>query len=278
MIEEMDSSLGFAGTQIGSSVDHRSAGWRDVTSLRMRTNGGRVKFTVDTSVYGIQHGGIRVVMDNHKVFGKQGTYGLDWLIAETNNRWQKRNLQRIVGGVPAGTHTFKLQIRSQANGRRVYLHSGSVSQQYSGVHFIAQELPRNHFAVQCNSHYDHRSARWVTIGRDCGRRSWRTTGKDIAVQLDFSVYGVHHGGMRICIDRCRKKIGSNSGYGMDWVIPQENNRWYKRTITRVFKGLPAGRHTFEIQIRGQGGRRRFYIHGGSRSQSYSGLQWHMWEL
>ncbi|MCP4137257.1 MAG: sugar porter family MFS transporter [bacterium] len=138
------SGLGGAKCYTSSYTGHdmSSAAWTDLDGLTpctMTTNGRPLKVTMDFSVYGIHHGGIRIVMDDNTVLHMNSTYGMDWVIAQ-DNVWQKQNFMRILEDIPAGEHSFKVQIRSQANGSRFYIGTGTESDKYAGFHFLIEEI------------------------------------------------------------------------------------------------------------------------------------------
>jgi hypothetical protein len=127
----------------GAGHDMYSATWTPLNGLpacTITTFGRPLKVTMDFSVYGIQHGGIRLVMDGSTIFGKQPTYGFDWVIPAPDNAWTKRNIVRVITGIPAGTHSFMVQIRAQSDGSRFYIHAGDEAQNYCGFHLLIEEL------------------------------------------------------------------------------------------------------------------------------------------
>jgi len=278
LMQEMDPTTS-SYVQKTSGFSTATGSWVDVPGAKvtLQTTGGDVRAAMDMSVHGIHHGGIRLLMDNSVRWGKNTEYGFDWLVAEVNNRWQKRNLIRVLTGVPAGKHTFQLQVKSQSPGSTLTLHSGQggSTYAYSGIWLVMEEIPNSkpHVAYQCGQGLDYRSASWKNL---CSTFSIKTTGKPVVLTLDFSVYGNTHGGIRAVMDG-KKVFGTQETYGFDWVI-HTTNQWQKRTITRVLTGIPAGKHSFQLQIRNQGGSSQIYVHSGNPDQNYSGMQVDMREL
>lgn len=125
-----------------SGHDLYSASWTNLNGLatcKITSTGRPLKVTMDFSVYGIHHGGIRLYDGDGTIYGTQGTYGFDWVAPAPNNEWIKRNIMRVID-VPEGDHSFTVQIRSQGNGSRFYIHPGSTSEDYSGFHLLIEEL------------------------------------------------------------------------------------------------------------------------------------------
>jgi hypothetical protein len=125
-----------------AGADIYNATWQPMPGLpscTFTTTGRPLKVTMEFSVYGNSHGGIRLVMDGTTVYGGNSTYGFDWVIPQ-DNVWTKRALVRVLQGVPAGTHGFVAQIRSQSNSSRFYIHPGTESEDFSGFRLLIEEL------------------------------------------------------------------------------------------------------------------------------------------
>lgn len=132
-----------------TSASTTSAAWTDVggwADCVITTTGRPVLFNAEYSILiSAVHGGMRVVMDkgtaNERIFGNEATYGLDWQHGETGV-WEKRSMTRVFKGIPAGTHSFRMQWRVNSNGQSFQIHAGTCSDTnlYAGSHFFMQEL------------------------------------------------------------------------------------------------------------------------------------------
>ena len=61
------------------------------------------------------------------------SYGEQW-------RALFENIMRVITGVPAGTHSFTVQIRSELVGSQFAIHGGNETENYSGFHLLIEEL------------------------------------------------------------------------------------------------------------------------------------------
>lgn len=126
-----------------SGHDMSSSQWTRLNGLspcKLTTSGGPVKLTMRFTVYGMHHGGIRLVMDGNVVFGTEPTYGLDFVMPNVDNIWQHYSLMRVIPNIPPGPHSFHVEIRAQADGQRFFINSGTESQLYAGFHMFLEEL------------------------------------------------------------------------------------------------------------------------------------------
>lgn len=136
-------SCNATGSSTTSTTWTDMTGWGDCT---ITTTGRPVFFNAEYSLYiAANHSGMRVVMDpgtsGQKIFGTEGTYGLDWQ-SHFPGTWIKRSMTRVFSGIPAGTHKFRMQFRSQSAGNLTQVHSGDCNNDvlYSGSHMFMQEL------------------------------------------------------------------------------------------------------------------------------------------
>jgi len=103
---------------------------------------GHVKITMDFSVIGTHHGGIRIIVDkglpSEKIFGGDPSYGLDWVLP-TSSVWAKRSLVRVLT-VKEGSRIITVQVRSQTEGGSFLIHTGNAAQSYSGFWFFVENV------------------------------------------------------------------------------------------------------------------------------------------
>ena len=164
----------------------------------------------------------------------------------------------------------------QNSGEHLYYNSGRVGintdDPQGDLHvagqILAQSVSRNYVYGASYGAHDFTSATWTNlIGLD--PLEITTFGRPLKVSMEFSAYGIHHGGLRLVMDD-RIIYGKNDMYGLDWIIPS-NNVWEKKSILRVFDDIDAGEHSFMVQVRSQAEGSRFYIAGGNEEEDYSGF-------
>jgi len=108
----------------------------ELSNIELITFGGDIKVTMDFSVYGTIHGGIRIVMDDNRIFGSHSDYGFDWIIP-TANIWSKRSIVRVLPNILAGKHKFTVQAKSQ--GSSLMFHNGYGQDSFSGGFLLIME-------------------------------------------------------------------------------------------------------------------------------------------
>jgi hypothetical protein len=110
-----------------------------------------------------------------------------------------------------------------------------------------------------------------------------TTGNPVYFNAEYSVaISNNHGGMRVVMDpgtADQTIFGGDSLYGLDWQSHFPGT-WIKRSMTRVFTGIPAGTHVFRMQYRAQCDGCTITLSGGSCDMNalYSGSHLFIQEL
>eukprot|EP00040_Diaphanoeca_grandis_P015589 m.79666 g.79666 ORF g.79666 m.79666 type:complete len:344 (+) comp25238_c0_seq1:137-1168(+) len=126
----------------GNGIDNYNSAWKQYPGMncKLASKSGWVKITLEGRVYGCNHGGFRVV-GGGQTFGKEPTYGLQWMNVENRgHNWVPFNIVRHVKTTPGQVIDYQLQLRSQNNGCRLHIAGGSYAQQYAGLWWSMEEM------------------------------------------------------------------------------------------------------------------------------------------
>jgi len=238
------------------------------------TGDGMTKVRFEFSIHGPNHGGIRLRdLDSGEIFGKEGTYGLDWQTTKPNI-WNKRILQRVIQLNPGQTYRFVVEARSNSGSDDIQFHNGDGNQLYSGL-WVALLPMRENYVFKWVPGWDKYGSSWQTT-MTMDPMTFATDSPSVMVSLDASVYGEAHGGIRFLLKRSSdnavmETYGTEGTYGYDWILV-ESNVWHKRFDQFIWQtNVAAGDYYFEVQVRAQGsGRAHAHGGGGTYDQQYSG--------
>ncbi|KAH3759141.1 hypothetical protein Pelo_9047 [Pelomyxa schiedti] len=114
--------------------------WQDIPLSCTLKCLSAVKVTIQFSaLINPVYGGARIMMDGTTVFGKQPTYGLQWLAPQTGV-WCHYNIARILEPITPGVHTFTVQLRAQNDGGTVQIHGGDADTQFCPASLFVENV------------------------------------------------------------------------------------------------------------------------------------------